>query len=1499
MADPISIVALVIAAGSAVYSLTLDIPTPDSSDFGALVNKAGTDSTRDVVYGRCLTNATVLYKNVKDHERDIRLDIFSCGIAVSAIHQVLIDDVEALANEGDYRETTDTNSLRFSGNQLKNNFNKQCQIQLRTGWPINAPLHNGLPIGTPMQLAMDNSDGEWTDKARGDYTCMVAVTSKRITDDEEVRILGSQFKMSLEVSGARVFDPRFGSDTNVKQYKHLSGVPAENVECGRNPALCLLDYITNTYYGMKISYDFINLESFKLAANWCDKRKFKVDGQLNQGNTFAKNINALSKSAGLHPVIINGELHCLFEDAGVASHHFNNDNIIKNTIKVKEQSSNEYINAVEVDYKNSELLDEKDTFILPQNLYPNATEEDYPSQVQKDGFLNQGSVELSMVRMNGSDVNRADSQVRYFANRELQKQQYQKEITFDIDLDNDSVNLFDIISVTNEEYGWDKKEFRILSIKPRFNDEEYNTATINCKEHNNNIYKGTGFGTPGSSKPVEKKDVTSPTNLSFNQYNTGKNSGARLSWTRTYFETSSTFVVEYKKSSVTSWTHLGKTEATSWDFPLLASDSYDFRVATYSNLYGMSTFTVLTNQEISSFGTFPTVSNVTSIFTGQNCIFTWDDMLDKEVILPANPDPSAPSNPKVRDYFSHYQVDIFHKGIYKRSVDVVGSNYFYTFDDNLEDGLSREVTAEVYIVGDDGTKSQIGTTSEKTAINHQHIALGGFSQRGGQLSAITLQWDLSSEPDYHSTIIRRKKGANGEYEFIKVTGSFFADTLPESDAVGTTYYYNVAARDVFDDDNLNWSSEVVVKKTTIGDLLPNFHDELGDIRNPDYQSNPNELIFNVSNTNRDKIAGLGLYAPEDATENSKFIVAADEFVISAGGHAEYDKEKSYKVGERATISLTPEVQRLYEARRDNTNKYPTTNVDDWELILENTYQSAFYFDAIAGKLVLNSAVINEIDAGSITTGTLDADRIQANSITGDKINATSTITIGNQRDPDIIGTMGEERDVLEKELSVFSGYARNTNNGVNYYGYADGTGLFVNVFFPMGEMADINLYNNKIVLIQTLDGEGGDVESRSTKMTFDANFGNPSSSYNDSLDDIPDSFVLHASNGNRCVFNKAAPDPIIGKSIDWVSNETLFTETDLESEVKIYVHTDITIELLEDFVRSTDPLVIINGDDSEGNDYRDYRIVAGHVDPNLANFSVDRFGVVKAKDAVIEGKIRAHSGEFSGTLTTAKFKGAEIDGTNMSANVFKAGMIIASTIYAAESEILVDPDDDPTTIHYYDDSPSIPVSAMPIVESATKGNLSHYQQWHNFDLLSAADFSGEPSQKRARYLTIPQNTMTLSIEPYYCQTDYYQNNFVPEDLSVYIELIGRDGTKKAGATGVLDLQYKKTGITYDLDIPVAGVNFHVSAAIDIGVAASGIIQNGHASHYIRIRRFNVYNTESDFGSVYNDALNGYFRISVVLPRMSYYADNKKGGGLFYIDDIYNAELTTNVYLDNQ
>jgi len=129
-------------------------------------------------------------------------------------------------------------------------------------------LHHGAASQTadPMLVA---SMSNWTTAHRLDGVCYIAA---HFGYDKE-GIWSGVPQLTVQVKGKKVFDPRDSGQTfgTVSTY-----------EWSDNPALCFLDYITNTEYGKGLPIAKINTSTFETAANTADTL---VDPPFHNGST--------------------------------------------------------------------------------------------------------------------------------------------------------------------------------------------------------------------------------------------------------------------------------------------------------------------------------------------------------------------------------------------------------------------------------------------------------------------------------------------------------------------------------------------------------------------------------------------------------------------------------------------------------------------------------------------------------------------------------------------------------------------------------------------------------------------------------------------------------------------------------------------------------------------------------------------------------------------------------------------------------------------------------------------------------------------------------------------------------------------------------------------------------------------------------------------------------------------------------------------------------------
>ncbi|MDG2790915.1 hypothetical protein P7M42_07225 [Vibrio parahaemolyticus] len=805
------IVATAVSVGISLYMASQFDTSID--DTGALINKSGTSAARNPTYGTCFANGIPVYSNVNNNSRENLLNVFACGIGVTGVRQVYIDGVEVLATDQvSRRETAEggTDQLLLGSDQLINGFQKQCELQVRAG----------LDTGVPMQLAIDHGDGEWTEAMRGDRVCAVAIKSRRIIDEEAVRIMSDKFKVQMLVDGLPLYDPRYNA-IGEKQFAHDAianpEIPTKHLQCGRNPALAILDYMTDSYYGMGIPLDYFDIETFKAAATWCDENDFHIDGQLDNTQEFSKNLDDMLKCANLSITSGGGFIQLRYEDVEMPKFDFDEDNIINGTFEITEQNSSDYANVVEVEFKNTELDEQKDVFTLPEDV-------NNDPQVLEDGFVESVTLSMPLVRYAGSARNDSESPMKKLANRELARRQYQKQIRFDVDLYETPVQIFDVVTVTDEQLGWDAKEFRVTAIGRSLNSDRFNIATLSLTEYADEIYTGIKNGSGGSAKPA-RPEVTAPINLNFSLDDYTSRGYGTLTWDRTWYETNAEYLVDYKRSSESAWTRLGRTKDKLWKVARLFPDSYDFRVATHSNLYGTSDFVQIDNFIVSSLGTMPTVTGATGEFDGQVCEFKWDDMLEQQVTG------DFEDTKLVREVFSHYRVSLFDVSSGESLIDTFTTTrnaFTWTYEQNVAASITRSLRIKVEIVAIDGSMSNVTSSATATAINAQCALPSGLNNYG-RLGAIWFNYDPSADSDWSGTEIHISETPNFTPSAATLAGVLGKQTswvwyYPSGTPDNEARYVRIGHFDSFGRDNIAYSPEETVVNYHIDNDATPFDD---------------------------------------------------------------------------------------------------------------------------------------------------------------------------------------------------------------------------------------------------------------------------------------------------------------------------------------------------------------------------------------------------------------------------------------------------------------------------------------------------------------------------------------------------------------------------------------------------------------------------------------------------------------------------------------------------
>ena len=247
-----------------------------------LANKTSAGGKLPVIYGTRRVGTQIIYMDTSANDsRDLYVVY---ALAVGECEEILGKTIEldghpltdsARFDEGGYIGTDKISSGNGSLNSVSQNGTNSLNLAGGTfGTSPTAKyryvmnLHHGAASQTadPMLVA---SMPNWTSAHRLDGVCYIAA---HYGYDKEGMWSGVP-QLTVQVKGKKVFDPRDSGQTfgTVSTY-----------EWSDNPALCFLDYITNTEYGKGLPISKINTSTFETAANTADTL---VDPPFHNGST--------------------------------------------------------------------------------------------------------------------------------------------------------------------------------------------------------------------------------------------------------------------------------------------------------------------------------------------------------------------------------------------------------------------------------------------------------------------------------------------------------------------------------------------------------------------------------------------------------------------------------------------------------------------------------------------------------------------------------------------------------------------------------------------------------------------------------------------------------------------------------------------------------------------------------------------------------------------------------------------------------------------------------------------------------------------------------------------------------------------------------------------------------------------------------------------------------------------------------------------------------------
>nr|WP_075519064.1 hypothetical protein [Moritella viscosa]SHO17788.1 Fibronectin type III domain protein [Moritella viscosa] len=776
MPQALLVVAVGIAAGAAVAASMQ--PSAAQTDYSTSINTSGVNAEKPVTYGQAKTGAHKVFSEVvrsDSGDNDLLTVIYSLGEGpVHAINQLYIDDLPLFNNERDYTIGT------IGQSDINYEFRRHVQVQ----------VSNGAPEGYRFTMAEQNSDGRWKSTSTGNN--VVSVCLKIKLDGYKGKIKSDNFNLTAKLKGVPVVDITKVDEPFVYQY-NTSEQP------GRNPALCLYDYLSNAAYGCAIEPEFLDKQSFIQAANWCDVNDLKIDGVVNQGQSYEENIKNLLTAFGGSIIDYNGDLYCVVDKPSVTVMDFDLSNTI-GSIEIDYYPSENYFNQLETTWKDPSQNFKDDVVVYPPSI-------DDPT-IQSDGFVKTNRLELPFTK------NKAN--VDFLSSKFVKHAKSKTTITFTADVDGYLVQVSDVISMSNENRGWDKRLFRITEIERETFGDKVGQVKITATEYNEGVYVNSWVG---DSTPVltQPKSVPAVSHLAFNFKESRYGITGELTWNSTAYQIQETLVM-YKLSAEpdTAFELYTKVEGSSCMFTSLKNNFYDFQVVNRDIFGSTSQPTTIRNVDLVDNTVFPAVTGLTTLpLNTPDFVFNWDDMMDVDVSVVDAMNPSVIGQGKVKDYFFCYEVKMKVNGNAVSTHSVTNNSFTYTYDLNVKDGLSRDVTAEVCIIGVAGAKSQLVSYR---AINLQQQVPNGIVVTGGQAN-LFIAFDAPTESDHKGTEVhfslRRDFVPSSATLLSDITSNTFTFTTLEPNI----YFVRVGAYDVFGRDGIVYSKQYETSIVSVESIL--------------------------------------------------------------------------------------------------------------------------------------------------------------------------------------------------------------------------------------------------------------------------------------------------------------------------------------------------------------------------------------------------------------------------------------------------------------------------------------------------------------------------------------------------------------------------------------------------------------------------------------------------------------------------------------------------------
>lgn len=245
------------------------------------------------------------------------------------------------------------------------------------------------------------------------------------------------------------------------------------------------DYMTNPVYGAAVDPEFVNLDSATALNTYSDQTitfrdqggtlytqpRYRINGVLDTNQNILQNVDQIMTACDSWMAYqeTTGKWSCVINKAETASFAFNDSNIV-GAITVGGIDITSSINQIEARFPDNA---NRDQFNYVQIDTPAGIL--YPNEPVNKTNINYDLVNNSV-------------QAYYLANRLLEQAREDLNLTINTTYVGIQVNAGDVVSITNQYYGWNEKLFRAMQVREASLSDGTLGAQIQLAEYNAQVY---------------------------------------------------------------------------------------------------------------------------------------------------------------------------------------------------------------------------------------------------------------------------------------------------------------------------------------------------------------------------------------------------------------------------------------------------------------------------------------------------------------------------------------------------------------------------------------------------------------------------------------------------------------------------------------------------------------------------------------------------------------------------------------------------------------------------------------------------------------------------------------------------------------------------------------------------------------------------------------------------------------------------------------------------